>query len=416
MFLKKIQIYLDNKVNARDIVTLTVGSFLAQFLLLAATPILARIFDPAEFGAWVVFVAVSSVLSVVMTGKYESSMLLPKERRYAVALLLLCFCVIIFGALFLIVLIFLLPESVSSFYDLNKGYLLFIILFSALLASSAVIQAFLHREKKYLNIAVMRILQSFFFIVLALIFGVFSELEDSLILAQVLGLVFLIPVSIVFFIPKFKPSRFKEISEVAGLFKNSPRYTLPTSILDILTLQAPVLLIAYFFGKADSGQFGMAWRVLMLPISIIGAAIGQIFIQRFTFISEDKVSARLLLSETWIKLFLLSVPPLIGLYFFAETIFDFLLGAQWGVAAEITRILTPMALIMFVSSSTSGTFIALGMQKQGLRFSLVALLFRPSFIFISWLKGDLYFGLRLWVVFEMLLLFSYQFMVWRRLR
>src|SRR4051812_48543692 len=68
----------------RNVLTLMTGTGVAQIIPLAVTPILARIYSPAQFGVFSLFVAVVSSLSVVATGRYELAIMLPRKDVNAV--------------------------------------------------------------------------------------------------------------------------------------------------------------------------------------------------------------------------------------------------------------------------------------------------------------------------------------------
>lgn len=74
---------------AHGVVLLAGGSAAGQAIVLLATPLLARLYTPAEFGAWNVFSSIASVLVVVACLRFEVAIPLPPDERTAFRLLVL---------------------------------------------------------------------------------------------------------------------------------------------------------------------------------------------------------------------------------------------------------------------------------------------------------------------------------------
>lgn len=62
------------------------GSVLAQAIPIALSPLLTRLFDPGELGVLANYVACLSVLAVIVTGRLELAIMLPKRHTEAFAL------------------------------------------------------------------------------------------------------------------------------------------------------------------------------------------------------------------------------------------------------------------------------------------------------------------------------------------
>ena len=89
MLLAKITSRFRRGSAARDVATLTVGTAIAQVITIAATPLLTRLYTPSDFGLLAVFLAVASVGATLVTLRYETSILVPKENTESANLVLL---------------------------------------------------------------------------------------------------------------------------------------------------------------------------------------------------------------------------------------------------------------------------------------------------------------------------------------
>ena len=68
----------------KSILTLVTGSSIAQAITLLVTPILSRIYSPADFGVFTFFMAIVGAFALIATLRYEIAIMLPKKDQEAV--------------------------------------------------------------------------------------------------------------------------------------------------------------------------------------------------------------------------------------------------------------------------------------------------------------------------------------------
>ena len=101
--------------------TVAGGTFFSQIIPLAILPILTRLYSPEEFGTLALYIAFFSILSVVVTGRYEMAIMLPKKEKDAISLFQISFLFsFIFSIFFLLVILFN-SESIISFLKINSS-------------------------------------------------------------------------------------------------------------------------------------------------------------------------------------------------------------------------------------------------------------------------------------------------------
>lgn len=399
---------------ARDVLILTIGTAFAQGLMLISLPVLSRLYAPSDFGVLAVFTAASSIFATLVTGRYETSILVPAKEDEAANLVLLSFLLAISIGVLLWCISFLVPDKFKESFGLGaiNGFFSLIFLTSFFLAVVSVVQGWLNRQKKYAQMAGLRIFQSSSIAGLAMLFGILSSVENGLLLSQMLACLFTGLLAFWLVRPAANIWDKQKICHVARAHNRAPKYLLPTSMLDVIALQMPVVLISVLFSDAIAGQFNMAWRLLLMPLGLVGAAIGMVFIQRFSVISNNELAAKRLLLKTWFLLFFLGLPPLLFILIFGSEIFIFFLGEEWGYSGVLAGLMMPMALAMFVSSPTSGAYIVLGLQRYNLIFGVFTAIYRPACLAVGVLHDDVELGLILWVFFDVLTLLLYQLIAW----
>ncbi len=417
MFLQKIKNKFSKGSAARDVATLTVGTVVAQTLTIVTTPLLTRLYTPADFGMLAVFLTVTGIAATLITGRYETSVLVPKRDTESANLVLLSFILSMVGSTILVVISLFFPKSFLDFLGLDTlgNWLPLAFAVAGATAIMAIAQAWLNRQKKYKQMAQLRVFQSASIVGLALLIYFLPNALNGLLLGQIFACFFVAIVAIWFSRSAANVWKKERLLHTARIHQNAPKYLLPTALLDVVTLQMPVILIAAWFGESIAGQFSMAWRLLMMPMALMGGAVGQVFLQKFALIHQDAVQAKKLLKTTWIVLMVMGFPAISLVFFWGADLFSIILGEKWMAAGTMAAFLAPMVLAIFISSPTSGTYVILGLQKYSLWFGITVFFCRPLCIYIGMKSGDLNFGIKLWVVFEIIQIFVYQFIVWKKI-
>lgn len=402
---------------ARNTATLTVGTAVAQFITIGAMPVISRLYSPADFGLLAVFLAVASIAATSSTLRYEKCILLPKEESESASLVLLSLALILaFGTVFGTVA-WLLPGNFRTLIGVSSLEVWFpIAILSGMgMAIVAVGTSWLNRQCAYVKMTQIRVTQTAMGTIFSIILGVYGILQ-GLIIGQIVALLAAAIMAIAS-IPALSPYWKKSLlRNVAVKHNAAPKYLFPTALLDVITLHLPVFLIVAWFSTEKAGQFSMAWKIMALPIGLIGGAMGQVFLQRFSELWPDALSAQKLLFRTWKILALAGVLPSIVVMIFGEQLFIWVLGESWSEAGRMASVLAPMLLAILISSPTSGTFLVLGLQKYSLVFGIAVFLYRPACLSVGLVTGNIFYGLLAWVILEILQIFIYQVVVLKRLR
>ena len=161
-----------------------------------------------------------------------------------------------------------------------NGWLPLAILYGALSALGTVATTWLNRTRGYATIARMRITQAILVVSAAALFA-WLPLANGLIWSQVLGLAVTTALLWAPLASGFARHHRDALPATARVHRAAAQYLLPTAMLGVVTLQLPVFLVSAWHGVEAAGQYGMSWRILATPSSLIGAAIGQVYYQRF---------------------------------------------------------------------------------------------------------------------------------------
>lgn len=367
----------------QSVMTLSIGTVVAQAIPIFASLILARLYSPDDYGNWGIFSSYATILTVLICGRYEYAILRPKRLVDAFNLCLLSF--FIGGTILLLLYILLGVFYLTQFSVITsiKGilWLPIYVFFSGVLQ---VLSNYANREEHYKSIAFSSIFRSCIQASSRIILGWGMKIREGLILGALLGLVFG-----VFFLFKrislyriFSSLSFRRMKELAIEYKKFPIYEVPSGLLNVMSTSIPLLLLSYFFAKEYVGYFSMAITILYMPMSFIGMALGQIFYKKTCVWKDQNQIARLGLKMFKLTFFLGLIPVLV-LTLFGDVLFAFLLGKQWETTGIFAMFMSVWLWFVLCFSPLSTIFWVKDKQRLGMVLNLGMLIIRVIAVLIG---------------------------------
>lgn len=400
------------------------GTVVAQILPIIFSPLMSRLFSPTDFSVYGVFISLYSILGVVITLRYDMAIMLPKESQKAKNIVNLCLVNSILFTFVIIFLVLLFGENIIELFKIKAigNWFLLLPIAAFFLSVNNFLIIWYNRNKQYRTISENRISRSTMNTGANIILGFAKCGHSGLILSQVIsdGL------TASFYLIKYYSGGFhKKISTlltdlraVALEYRDFPTFSLPTTLIDTFSQQAPILLITAFFSSTLSGSYFFAARILAAPAALIGFAYSQTFFQKFTSYIQisDYETAKKFLYRSWALLLSFIAIPAITLLFWGEPLFSFVFGNEWSESGAISSILIFYIVFSFVSSPTSSIYIALRMQHYSLLFGVAVLIYRFSSFYIGYLMGDFYLALKILVICEVIEIVTYNSLAVNKIR
>jgi O-antigen/teichoic acid export membrane protein len=354
---------------ARNAFTLTLGTGIAQAFPMIFYPILGRIYKPAEFGLLATLSSITAILTVLATGKYESSILITRTKKDAanvvnlVVLLSFSFLLISF-----VVLQIFSNELGLWFNEPGLKKWLFICPISAF----AIIifncyNEWAVRNKYFASLSWNKITNSAATTLSKLFFGFVRISGNGLVIGDLIGRIISAGGCIFRVFKKdkdifFRPS-YMRMRVLAKQFIKFPKYALPDQLLDTLNSQLPTLVIAYFFMSTEVGYYAMAGNLLSVPASIISIAMRDVFRQRANEEWVNTGNCKNIYNKTVKMMFVIIVPSSIILTIILPDLFSLLLGPNWRIAGVYARILILNVAILFMFQVVGSLFIIANKMK-----------------------------------------------------
>ena len=356
-----------------DISTTMTGSVLAQLLVFACAPIIARLFSPENFGVAALVASLGSIFYESSCLCYSHAIVLPKNETDAVKIMSLS----LISLISMCVLLALCSAFIYAFafeqqWIKSLGIWIFAVPLEILHGGLRNIFATWNtRKAKFVSVAksqVSAVLASRGFkIGSGLVAGssVFGLIVGDL-LGSIASIRVLLKAENNSIIPNlFKVNR-KEIYQIAKEYRDFPLYQMPTSLMSDFSQNLVVIMLAYFFPAAVIGYYAMSNRLLRKPIKIVIVSLRRVYMQKAAALKNMGRPLTGSFIKTTVGLALCGCLPFFILFLWGEQIMSLLLGDKWITAGIYTSILAPWLFTTFLLAPSNT--IMLVTRKNKLRF------------------------------------------------
>lgn len=387
MLFKKI---LTKNAFSRGVGILVGGAVGAQALMVIASPLLTRLYSPEDFGLLAVYASILSFFIVIASLRYEIAIPLPEKEEVAIHLVILSLCLVCLMTGVSVLLVLLLghwiAELVSSPNMINFLWLIPVGVF--IIGFYQVFNYWAIRTKAFGNIAKTQVSQSLVTLGIQLSgfkLGVISLMVGQT-SGQAIGVIRL--ARPVLKNGHFKSWTWKDVKGAAVRYKNYPLFSTWNGFLNTASMQLPPLLFAIFFSATAAGLYALAHRILAMPMSIIGGAVGNVFFANAAEAYREGDLA-VLFESVYGKLVAIIMPITFVLIIDSPRLFSFIFGSAWADAGELARWMAPWLAVVFVASPLSVLFDILEKQKAGMCFQGLVLIVRIIAIVIGYVQDNM---------------------------
>ncbi|HOV66868.1 MAG TPA: oligosaccharide flippase family protein, partial [Methanoregulaceae archaeon] len=307
--------FLSSDPILRGVLIIGSGTALSQILKVLFVPILTRIYPPAIYGTLAIFTSVLSILIVLSTLRYDTPVPLADTDEDAEYLMIIS--LLITGGVTIILLFVTIVYGEALSRSLNLEFLSphfwLLGVYFLILSTFGIVTHWVLRERSYGKIARAGVSQSISGSVCKIILGLLGFGSFGLIFGEFVALVIGIGVLGGAIIPRLvSRARNLQIERIIHLvreYKRFPIYSVPSGLINELSLQAPTLLISTLFGFETVGYFSLSYSMLVMPISLISSSIAQVFFGESSELLRTKSQEILwLYRKTTRRLFMFGTP------------------------------------------------------------------------------------------------------------
>jgi O-antigen/teichoic acid export membrane protein len=373
----------------RSASSLAVGSIVVQVIALAASPILTRLYQPAEFGNFALFSALLSALLVLASLRLEFALPLAGSKEEADRLFSLAFlCVIVMTGI---------VSAATGFFGhllrLPADFNVWIIAASCLLGGFYfLLEAAMLRLQALRSLALTRIALAG--VTVGVQFLAYSHgaigLIAGVLLAQGVGVLVFLGVA----------SRTGQIQLVLdkSLIETGNKnwrfcvFSTSEGLLNVAGVHLFSAAVFYVFGPAEAGLFFLASRISFMPVSLLGLAVNQSFLSQAETASKEGRLGQVL-GDLSTNIILIALPMLAAIAVLAPDIVQLVFGDQWREAGNFVSLMAPFLLFLLLSGP-AGSLLALeNKQWHSMLFQLFLLIARLVALAIGMFLDSLFWAI-----------------------
>lgn len=363
----------------RNIVVLVAGSALAQAIAVAFSPLVARLYTPADYANLTIFLALSGMFIPFACGKYEVAIVVAGTDRHASELTALSLIVALAGSMLLLVVALMAQGWIAMLLHCeNLGLWLMAVPLGVLFGTIAMVVRYVaNRQSAYRVISQYLVMQAVLSVAFNVLFGLLQWGSNGLLAANLIA----IGSGTAWLAWKLRESlaratqvNISSLCHVAHKYRDFPIFNASSTILDALTLAMPVFFIARIAGQESLGLYGFMMRVAQAPFALVAGAVSQVHIKQLSDLVAAGQPASAYLRRITIVLAVIAAVPSMIFMLFGPQLFSVVFGQHWRQAGEMLVIMTPSIAVQFVVSTLSPALAATGHNRLGAAWKLGAFL------------------------------------------
>jgi O-antigen/teichoic acid export membrane protein len=255
---------------------------------------------------------------------------IPKTDKMVESVIYLGLCLATFFSVLLIVFFYIKSDWLLHQFKFKDAHLLFFIPLGVLVVSYYnLLRAWLNRIENYRQIRKNTILQSSVVGISQVAIGVIKNLQAyGLIMGDLTGKL-LTTLSIFFSFYRVSGKfRTRRGFYVFTRFITIPTFQVPAALANNAAIYAPYVLLPTLFSETISGFYFLVYRIVMMPISLVGTEMTDVFRADCAKNINQKGECYDCFKNNLIALLLIALPVYVVLQFGGKFLFTYIFGKQ----------------------------------------------------------------------------------------
>lgn len=334
----------------RQIATVAGGSAAGQLVVFATTPWLARLYSPTAFGEYAAFLSLCGVFITTACFRYDAALNAASDEN--VASIFWTACLAALCTALIAVLIAVSPWGSELLHRVvgPQASTWRIAAAAMVCGLFQVSSAMAIRDGRFAWSSLLRMAQPTIFSAAALL------LPIGLIDSCLLGFLVALPIAFMYW-RRLPWAGFARLRSVAWRLREFPIVSLPTSVLDAVSLAMPIWFISSQYSSLDAGNYAQVQRLLAAPLTLLAMALGQVYLKRTGDIVRAQQSPRAFQRRVVAYLALGAGTLLLAIWLLGSPVLHLFLGSAWRTdTVFLLLIFLPVAVRCCVSPVT-GIFI-----------------------------------------------------------
>ena len=380
--------------NRRGVLAILGGTAGGQALALVSAPVLSRLYSPSDFGLFTVLASLAAIVGTVAALRFELAVPLPERERDAQGLVALG--LMSTGLTFVLTSVLAAAAGSHLARAFNQPHLMTwlwcVPVIAAVMGAYLVLNQLAVRQRRYGAIGRRNLLQAVAMVATQVAAGLTDLKAGGLVLGlgvgQATSAVSLVNGSGLFTGEAREGRQRHRLIQIARRYRRFPLLLAPSGLLNVLGLQLPVILIAYWYGGSTAGWLGLTQRVLSLPVMLVGTAIAQVYIAELARASRDDLTraSRLFVVASQ-RLLVFAGAAALVLMVVAPSLFGLIFGARWTTSGEYAQALAVGLAAQLVAVPVSQTLIVFERQTTQLGWDAGRLALTAGAVSVSHVLG-----------------------------
>ena len=309
---------LKRSAFVKNVMVVMTGTGVAQVVGFALSPVISRLYTPADFGVFGSFGAVAGVIAAGATLEYTQAIMLPKAREDAINVFLVASsCTLASGGLLLLFCL-LAPAALHGLMKTNGAWVLVLLVVATVATGlNQAFQSWCVRVKAFKHTSASQVIRSLSSNGTQMGVGYLGAGAPGLIMASVLGdtLASLNLVRVVLSDLKAlrKSIGWARMRELAREYRDFPQYSATMNVMNALSLGLPVLLLTHFYGIAVAGAYAFGVRIVATPMGFVTRSLRQVLFQKACEIHNEGDRLLPLFMKLTLGMFLVALLPALAL-------------------------------------------------------------------------------------------------------
>ncbi|MEI2364312.1 oligosaccharide flippase family protein [Priestia megaterium] len=352
-----------------DIITLSIGTIIAQLITIIISPITTRIYTPSQLGLYTLVMTIVSVIGPNINGRFDLSIVTSDSKKEAdtltVTSTIISICMTLLISIALTLIYLFKPEM------LNKiGAWVFILIPICLISGlTNTLLSYNNKYKQYKLIRSVSVLRSLALSIGQVSFGFLGLGVAGLFISQVISLILGLKRQAKYCLDNYKQlllTTRAEIIFVIKKYKKQAIYSFPANVMNAMSYSITYFFITSLYGVNEVGYYSLCQTILGLPITLICSNVSRVFFRQASETRKNNGNFFSIFKKTTLILSAMSIPIFLILFLFGDKLFAIIFGADWKNAGQYAQIMAPMFAIRFITIPVISALLISG--KQNLEF------------------------------------------------
>lgn len=314
------------------------GSALSQIFSFLISPVLTRLYNPAEYGVNSVFMSVLLISSVFATLRLQVPISIAESDEEKRNLLNIGFITSALFSILLFAVVFIFDDQIIELFDVSEIAWLYILPISTFLIG---VYELLYNNvlgnRGYKSMTVISTLKVVFQGVFQILLSFFNLGYIGLILGNLISYIIVDLMLLKTNSNYIEKPQSSKLKDTWNVYIDYPKFAFPAELLGMTSRQALTIILTYLFTPAASGFYALANRLIGVPINLIANSLRQVYIKEASVEFHKKGTIKRSFRNSSFALFGASIPIIIVIYWLGPIFFEIVFGEQWVEAGYYLR-------------------------------------------------------------------------------